>query len=196
MIGNNGYRVVMLGKGAVGKTSISTQMVSGIFKSLYEPTIEDTFKTSLDIDGTVCVLEILDTAGQEEYNSLRDQYVKLGDGFIIVYSIIEQQSFFDVSTYKDSLRVLLSKTQEERINACLCGNKLDLEEYRVVTTENAAALAKEWHMLFYEVSAKTNQNITEMFKSVIRMIKEDRELHQPQQKLNATEEKKKRCLLL
>ncbi|ELP86275.1 hypothetical protein EIN_114190 [Entamoeba invadens IP1] len=187
------YRIVMLGKGAVGKTSISTQMVSGIFKTLYEPTIEDSFKTSVDLEGEVCTLEILDTAGQDEYNSLRDQYVKMGDGFIIVYSIIEQQSFFDVNIYKDVLHVLLGKSQEEHVNACLCANKLDLEEYRVVPTENGAALAKELGLIFYEVSAKTNINIAEMFKALLKVIKEDRILNEA--KRPQEEQKKKKCLL-
>ncbi|KAL7718065.1 small monomeric GTPase [Entamoeba marina] len=158
-------KIVMLGRGSVGKTSISTQFVSNVFKSIYEPTIEDSFKTSINVNGTFVIVELLDTAGQEEYNSLRDQYIKTGEGFIIVYSIIDEKSFIDVNNYKDIVRVILGKEEDEHINACLCGNKVDLDEYRIIPTETAATIAEEWKMLFLKLVLKQNTILQKLVES-------------------------------
>jgi GTPase KRas protein len=59
----------------------------------YDPTIEDSYRKHAKIDEVTCFLEILDTAGQEEYKALRDQYMRTGDGFVLVYSIVDSKTF-------------------------------------------------------------------------------------------------------
>ncbi|KAJ2908056.1 Ras GTPase, partial [Coemansia aciculifera] len=80
------YKVVMLGTGGVGKSMLTTRFINGEFSHEYDPTIEDSYRKQCQIDGDLCVLDILDTAGQEEYAAMRDYHIRSGHGFIIVYS--------------------------------------------------------------------------------------------------------------
>ena len=80
-------KIVLLGSGAVGKSSLTVQFVQGVFVEKYDPTIEDSYRKQIEVDGMACILEILDTAGTEQFASMRDLYIKNGQGFIFVYSI-------------------------------------------------------------------------------------------------------------
>lgn len=66
------YKIVMLGSGAVGKSAITVQLISGYFLESYDPTIEDSYRTTITVNNEGVVLNILDTAGQEEFSALRD----------------------------------------------------------------------------------------------------------------------------
>ncbi|KAJ5546436.1 hypothetical protein N7494_004021 [Penicillium frequentans] len=70
------FKVVMLGDGGAGKTAFTLQFVSETFISMYDPTIEDTYHKQLSVDGRRCVVQILDTAGQEEYSGLRRLWIQ------------------------------------------------------------------------------------------------------------------------
>ena len=63
-----------------------------MFVEDYDPTIEDSYIQHVEVDRQVCVLDVLDTAGQEEFSALREQYMRKGDGFLIVYSVIDPNS--------------------------------------------------------------------------------------------------------
>lgn len=87
------YKVVVLGSGGVGKSALTVQFVTGTFIEKYDPTIEDFYRKEIEVDCSPSVLEILDTAGTEQFASMRDLYIKNGQGFILVYSLVNQQSF-------------------------------------------------------------------------------------------------------
>ena len=87
------FKVVVLGSGGVGKSALTVQFVSGLFMEKYDPTIEDFYRKEIEVDHTPCVLEILDTAGTEQFASMRDLYIKNGQGFIVAYSITNHQTF-------------------------------------------------------------------------------------------------------
>uniref|UniRef100_A0AC11DM99 RAP2C, member of RAS onco family n=1 Tax=Ovis aries TaxID=9940 RepID=A0AC11DM99_SHEEP len=87
------YKVVVLGSGGVGKSALTVQFVTGTFIEKYDPTIEDFYRKEIEVDSSPSVLEILDTAGTEQFASMRDLYIKNGQGFILVYSLVNQQSF-------------------------------------------------------------------------------------------------------
>ncbi|MBW04336.1 Ras-related protein Rap-2a, partial [Eschrichtius robustus] len=89
------YKVVVLGSGGVGKSALTVQFVTGTFIEKYDPTIEDFYRKEIEVDSSPSVLEILDTAGTEQFASMRDLYIKNGQGFILVYSLVNQQSFQD-----------------------------------------------------------------------------------------------------
>lgn len=110
------FKVVVLGSGGVGKSALTVQFVSNKFMEKYDPTIEDFYRKEIEVvyflcsknaafkvDGQPCVLEILDTAGTEQFASMRDLYIKNGQGFVVVYSITSQQTFHDIRTMRDQI---------------------------------------------------------------------------------------------
>uniref|UniRef100_A0A8V0YZV2 RAP2C, member of RAS oncogene family n=1 Tax=Gallus gallus TaxID=9031 RepID=A0A8V0YZV2_CHICK len=103
------YKVVVLGSGGVGKSALTVQFVTGTFIEKYDPTIEDFYRKEIEVDSSPSVLEILDTAGTEQFASMRDLYIKNGQGFILVYSLVNQQSFqkTEISPFKAAALCLL-----------------------------------------------------------------------------------------
>ncbi|XP_061555598.1 GTPase KRas isoform X2 [Phycodurus eques] len=93
------YKLVVVGAGGVGKSALTIQLIQNHFVDEYDPTIEDSYRKQVVIDGETCLLDILDTAGQEEYSAMRDQYMRTGEGFLCVYAINNTKSFEDVHLY-------------------------------------------------------------------------------------------------
>lgn len=170
MIEDKQYKIVMLGSGAVGKSAITVQMVSGHFLSSYDPTIEDSYRTTININNQDIILNILDTAGQEEFYALRDQYMRSGDGYIIVFSITSVTSFLEVNAIKEQLNIVLDSDDNTLIPIILVGNKCDLEEYRQVQSSDAQRLAEEWKVKYFETSAKNKTNINRIFEELVYLI--------------------------
>ena len=170
MIEDKQYKIVMLGSGAVGKSAITVQMVSGHFLSSYDPTIEDSYRTTININNQDIILNILDTAGQEEFYALRDQYMRSGDGYIIVFSITSVTSFLEVNAIKEQLNMILDSDDNTLIPIILVGNKCDLEEYRQVQSSDAQRLADEWRVKYFETSAKNKTNINRIFEELVYLI--------------------------
>ncbi|BFU23933.1 Ras family GTPase [Entamoeba histolytica HM-1:IMSS-B] len=201
----NTYKLVMLGGGAVGKSAITVQLVSGHFVQIYDPTIEDSYRTSISVDGEMVSLDILDTAGQEEYSALRDQYMRSGDGYVIVYSITSTTSFLEANGFREQLYRVLDKDVSEHVSIALCGNKCDLESERQVQTNEAKNLAEQWKVLFFETSAKAKINITETFQALVKDIKANRAATEPSAttaeandskgKKDKKEKKEKKCIM-
>ena len=170
MIEDKQYKVVMLGSGAVGKSAITVQMVSGHFLSSYDPTIEDSYRTTINVNNQEIILNILDTAGQEEFYALRDQYMRSGDGYIIVFSITSVTSFLEVNAIKEQLNMVLDVDNNTLIPIILVGNKCDLEEYRQVQSSDAQRLAEEWKVKYFDTSAKNKTNIKRIFEELVYLI--------------------------
>ncbi|KAF9403249.1 Ras- protein Rap-1b [Mortierella sp. AD011] len=87
------YKLVVLGSGGVGKSALTVQFVQSLFVERYDPTIEDSYRKQVEVDGQQCMLEILDTAGTEQFTAMRDLYMKNGQGFILVFSIVAASTF-------------------------------------------------------------------------------------------------------
>ncbi|KAL7721153.1 small monomeric GTPase [Entamoeba marina] len=169
------YKVVMLGTGSVGKSAITLQHVSGYFAFDYNPTVEDFYRTSMEVDGEVCQVEILDTAGQEEFDALKDTYIRSGDGFALVFSITSLNTFLEANEVRERIyRVLEKEPEEDHIPITLVGNKVDLEHERAVEKNQAEELAKEWGIPYLETSAKKKININGLYEGLIRDIRDTR----------------------
>eukprot|EP01088_Endostelium_zonatum_P015246 TRINITY_DN3652_c0_g1_i2.p2 TRINITY_DN3652_c0_g1~~TRINITY_DN3652_c0_g1_i2.p2 ORF type:complete len:197 (+),score=57.29 TRINITY_DN3652_c0_g1_i2:207-797(+) len=162
------YRIVVVGSGGVGKSAITVMFIQGTFVSKYDPTIEDSYTKGVEVDQQSCTLDIMDTAGQEEFRALRDQYMKTGHGFLIVYSITSPTSYEAAADFRKAI----ARVQEDKpdIPIVLVGNKKDLEEEREVSFEEGKQLATRIGADFMEASAKNQININESFYALVRII--------------------------
>merc|ERR1712137_555467 len=133
-----------------------------------DPTIEDSYRKQVSIDEEICLLDILDTAGQEEYAAMRDRYMRTGQGFLCTYAITSRSSFLSLDSYYQQI---LRVKDEDSVPMVLVGNKCDLDDERQVTTEEAKELALQWKIPFFETSAKDRINVEEAFFQVVREIR-------------------------
>lgn len=162
------YKIVVVGSGGVGKSCITVRFVQGKFIKKYDPTIEDFYRKQIDVDAEAVMLDILDTAGQEEFSALRDSYMRTGDGFILVYAVNSSTSFDDCNKLRSQI---LRIKEKENVPMILVGNKCDIEE-RDVTKAEGQELAKQFGCAFIESSAKENINVAEIFVSIVKLVKE------------------------
>ena len=180
------YKIVVLGSGGVGKSALTVQFVQGIFVEKYDPTIEDSYRKQVEVDGQQCMLEILDTAGtvsralfivtrhlshsklnsisssilQEQFTAMRDLYMKNGQGFVLVYSITAQSTFNDLQDLREQI---LRVKDTDDVPLVLVGNKCDLEDERVVGKDQGMNLARQFNNCsFLESSAKAKINVNEV----------------------------------
>jgi len=161
------FKLVVLGSGGVGKSALTVQFVQGIFVEKYDPTIEDSYRKQVEIEGNQCMLEILDTAGTEQFTAMRDLYMKNGQGFVLVYSIIAQSTWNDLPDIRESI---LRVKDTETVPMVLVGNKCDLDEQRVITKDQGESRARDWNCSFKEASAKQKINVEECFIDLVKQI--------------------------
>uniref|UniRef100_A0A8I3PIP7 RAS related n=1 Tax=Canis lupus familiaris TaxID=9615 RepID=A0A8I3PIP7_CANLF len=123
------HKLVVVGGGGVGKSALTIQFIQSYFVSDYDPTIEDSYTKICTVDGVPARLDILDTAGQEEFGAMREQYMRAGHGFLLVFAINDRQSFNEVG--KLFTQILRVKDRDD-FPIVLVGNKADLETQRQV----------------------------------------------------------------
>ena len=133
----------------------------------HDPTIEDRYKSNIQIEGKDYEVEILDTAGEEDYQNMMDMWISFGEGFLLVFAINDKESFELLKGKHD--RVLKGK-HGAKCPILLVGNKQDLEQERKVQYSAAKALADSWGIEYMETSAKTNFNCKEAFEKLAQTI--------------------------
>ena len=160
------YKLVILGAGGVGKSALTMRLVQGVFVEKYDPTIEDFYRHQMEVDSVACTLEILDTAGTEQFAAMRQLYISNGHAFALVYSIDSQASFLELQTIHQQIVDVKTSSQVAMV---LVGNKCDMEMDREVSKEQAEQLAsRSWSCGFIETSAKTDTNVRELFVELVR----------------------------
>ena len=177
----NNIDLVILGSGGVGKSAVTVRFVANHFIQIYDPTIEDSYKTSRCIDGENFMINILDTAGQEEYGALRDQYIRQGEAYILVFSLTSMSTFIETYDIRDSIYMILDKEKSDYVPICLCGNKKDLVNMRDIREEYIRNIILDWNCIYREVSAKTGEGINDMFIDFIREILKHRYIPEEEQ---------------
>ncbi|CAG9484041.1 unnamed protein product [Plasmodium vivax] len=185
-------KLVLLGDTSVGKSCIVVRFAKNEFYEYQESTIGAAFMTQLiDIGECTIKFEIWDTAGQERYRSLAPMYYRGASAAVIVYDITNKKSFEGAKGWIHELKSVHSND----IIIALAGNKKDLEKNRVVDRELAESFANSNNILFIETSAKTGQNVNELFLRIAKKLP----LHKKEQdkfsgiQINNTEEAKKKC---
>lgn len=167
----NLLKCVVFGSGSVGKSSIVLRFVTDTFTDEYLPTIEDCYRKTIQINGQTSHLDILDTAGQEEFSSSRDEWVRDGKAFILVYSVTSEQSMKDINSYRE--HILLVNEGKQVPPMVLVGNKIDLANDRQVSTSEGQALAAKYGGIpFLETSAMDGTNCEAVFHQVVRLVRE------------------------
>ncbi|KAI1093037.1 ras-domain-containing protein [Rostrohypoxylon terebratum] len=165
------YKLVVVGGGGVGKSCLTIQLIQSHFVDEYDPTIEDSYRKQCVIDDEVALLDVLDTAGQEEYSAMREQYMRTGEGFLLVYSITSDQSFEEIRTFQQQILRVKDKDPTDYFPMVVVGNKCDLESEREVPRQDGEALAKQFGCPFVETSAKTRTNVDKAFFDLVREIR-------------------------
>ena len=200
---------MVVGGGGVGKSCLTIQLIQSHFVDEYDPTIEgipqkrvssspaiwltlvtDSYRKQCVIDDEVALLDVLDTAGQEEYSAMREQYMRTGEGFLLVYSITSRQSFEEILTFQQQI---LRVKDKDYFPIIIVGNKCDLDMERQVSRQGmlwsnhapeivmadltfldyteGEDLARQFNCAFIETSAKSRINVDNAFHNIVREIR-------------------------
>ncbi|XP_068247206.1 ras-related protein Rab-21 [Palaemon carinicauda] len=175
------FKIVLLGEGCVGKTSLVLRYVEDKFNDRHITTLQASFLTKrVNISGKRVNLAIWDTAGQERFHALGPIYYRESHGAILVYDITDEDSFQKVKNWVRELRRMLGND----ICLVIAGNKLDLQKDRHVQLEEAEEYAKEVGAFHVQASAKENKGVEELFLELTHRMLESA-IANDQQRVNA-----------
>ncbi|EDO00820.1 hypothetical protein SS1G_03294 [Sclerotinia sclerotiorum 1980 UF-70] len=185
------YHIVVLGAGGVGKSCLTAQFVQNIWIESYDPTIEDSYRKIIEVDGRQCMLEI-------------ELYMKTGQGFLLVFSITSQSSLNELSELRETI---IRIKDDENVPIVIVGNKSDLEQDRMVSRQVAFNISQSWgNAPYYETSARRRANVDEVFIDLCRQIIRrdnnrstpecDDEVHSPVDKKHHRMRRLGRCVIL
>ncbi|KAG3087391.1 hypothetical protein PI124_g10986 [Phytophthora idaei] len=161
-------KIVLLGNSGVGKTNLISRLHKGEFNEEFTSTVGVEFLThAVKVDDVDVKAQIWDTAGQERFHAMMSTYYRKAAGALLVFDVGNRASLLDVERWLDQLL----NVAEPGLHATLVGNKCDLPaDKRAVTAEEARQFAAEHHMAYIETSAKTGQNVNEVFRDIITAI--------------------------
>ena len=154
-------KLVVLGKSLVGKSALTYRFISDKFPTEHDTTVEDQYKTIVTVDDVECELEILDTAGQDDYQTMLDTWIEFGNCYLLVYAIDDLDSFKQIKHKYD--RICQVKNNE-KFSVVIVGNKCDLSDIvRKVPKKVAEEFANNIGVPFMEASALNTINVKEAF---------------------------------
>ena len=160
-------KFVIIGDSGVGKSNILLRYIYNSFSEEFKTTVGVEFGAkNIEIDKKVYRIQIWDTAGQENFRSIARAYYKNSVCACVVYDISKRSSFEDIQVWIDDC----TKQTAKSVLLFLIGNKNDLNDEREVSYEEGEAYAKAHKMMFLEASAKTGNNINEIFERSVKQI--------------------------
>ena len=182
------FKIVLIGDTSVGKTNILSKYLKGEFDPKSKSTVGVEFGVkNFKIENNIVKVQIWDTAGEERYRSITNAYYKGAKGSLLVYDITNKKSFENVEKWISDLKA----NADEDISMILLGNKTDLEDKRVVSTEEGKNKAEFYNLTFMETSALNGNNIQEAFNELIMDVyKRNHELLENQAKVEIIRDKK------
>lgn len=167
------HKVIVVGSGGTGKSALTLQFMYDEFVIDHEPTKADSYRKNVEIpgDGHISTIDILDTAGQEDYAAIRDNYLRSGEGFLCIFALDDRVSFTEASDFHDQIM----RVHEQGKPMILVGNKSDLSDQRDVSQQEGSIRAQEWGVPYIETSAKTKNNVDKAFFDLMTLIKESKD---------------------
>ena len=168
-IPNYSFKVIISGKSGVGKTSIIRYEMDKVFShNLNSPTIFDHFFKNYKIDDKIIRLQIWDTGGEDTYEIVLRNLYKLALCILVVFSLDDESSFLYLSKIIKNINEL-NEIEEPLI--ILVGNKSDNISERKIEKEDIEKFCDDYNVEnYFEVSAKSGDNINDMFKSVVTQL--------------------------
>ena len=157
------WKVVLIGAASTGKTSILRRLVFGAFPEEVTPTLGAALSPyDVKINDSVIHMNIWDTAGQESYRSLARLYYRDAKAAVVVFDVCSLESFKEVEFWIGELDV--AETFGHYV--VIVGNKIDKDEFRVVSTADGKRLAEKSGAVYMEASAKEGTGISEIFQMI------------------------------
>ncbi|CAG9320068.1 unnamed protein product [Blepharisma stoltei] len=161
------YKIAVLGAGGVGKSDLVLRFTQDRFEDNWDPTIEDQYTTTFELDGFAVRLEILDTAGQEDFSHLLDIYLQEREAYLLVYSLTDASTLEKVC----SIATFIFNTRGANTPIIFVGNKSDLEKEICIEKGAVSAYIESFkYAACYETSAKFNTNVKEAFYQLVRLL--------------------------
>ena len=164
------YKLILGGDGAVGKTSMVHRFVEDSFETDYKSTIGTSImKKECEFEGLASKVRfvIWDLAGQSQFKRIRQSYLTNAEAGILVYDVTRKDTFDNINIWHKEI-----KEVTENISLLLVGNKIDLENERVISSQEGQKLAERLGLSYIETSAKTGENINDAFRTLaLQLIK-------------------------
>ncbi|XP_049632911.1 ras-related protein Rab-23 [Suncus etruscus] len=153
-------KMVVVGNGAVGKSSMIQRYCKGIFTKDYKKTIGvDFLERQIQVNDEDVRLMLWDTAGQEEFDAITKAYYRGAQACVLVFSTTDRESFEAISSWREKVVAEVGE-----IPTVLVQNKIDLLDDSCIKNEEAEMLAKKLKLRFYRTSVKEDLNVNEVFK--------------------------------
>ncbi|KAG7399497.1 Ras- protein Rab-21 [Phytophthora boehmeriae] len=165
--GTRKFKVVLLGEGRVGKTSILLRYIKGEYDERQVSTLQASYLDKrLLVENRRVALSLWDTAGQERFHALGPIYYRDADGALLVYDITDAESFRKVRTWVRELRRIVG----DDISICIAGNKSDLHRNRKVPEDEAKRYAESVGAAHFDTSAKLNRGLEDVFVELTKRM--------------------------
>ncbi len=160
------FKVIVVGAGKVGKTSLTIRFAEDRFRESYLPTLGVDFLTkTATVEGKIVKVQLWDTGGQEFVMSLLPFYFSGAAGAVLVFDITNRNSFNSLDYWLKQIR-----NNAGDVPITLVGNKIDIADQRKISLEEAQTYAKEKNLIYIETSAKTGISVPDLFANVIEVI--------------------------
>jgi len=170
-------KIIILGDSGVGKTSLMYQYVNKKFSNQYKATIGADFLTKeVMVDDKLVTLQIWDTAGQERFQSLGVAFYRGADACVLVFDVNVAKTFENLNSWREEFLIQAGPRDPENFPFIVLGNKIDLENSRVVSQKKALAwCAAKGNIPYFETSAKEAINVEQAFQTVAKNAMKDEE---------------------
>lgn len=160
-------KVILVGDSGVGKSCLLKTFMGDPFKGVYTSTIGVDFEIKpIQIDGKTVNLQIWDTAGQERFRTITTSYYRSADAILLVFDLTDEKTFQNLEAWMEDVRLYAQR----HVEIMLLGNKVDLNDDRVVEYRDAKAYADKNNFQYFETSAKTKINVDKAFTKLTQTV--------------------------